>query len=51
MTSAVCVCDQCCVCGVCREIRQEKEKMRVIRNGRNKFNAKPKDVCVFTSIL
>lgn len=29
---------------VCREIRAEKEKQRIIRNGRNKFNTNPKDV-------
>ena len=29
-----------------REIRAEKEKQRIIRTGRNKFNTKPKDVCV-----
>ena len=27
-----------------REVRAEKEKMRIIRNGRNKFNTNPKDV-------
>ena len=27
-----------------REIRAEKEKQRIIRNGRNKFNTNPKDV-------
>ena len=31
-------------CLICREIRAEKEKQRIIRTGRNKFNAKPKDV-------
>ena len=29
-----------------REIRQEKEKQRIIRTGRNKFNSNPKEVCV-----
>lgn len=33
-----------CSLHMCREIRQAKEKQRVIRTGRNKFNANPKDV-------
>jgi len=38
------VCVSCC-----REVRAEKEKQRIIRNGRNKFNVKPKDVSLLTS--
>ena len=30
-----------------REIRAEKEKQRIIRNGRNKFNTNPKDVSFY----
>ena len=32
-----------------REIRAEKEKQRIIRNGRNKFNTNPKDVSFYCS--
>ena len=29
---------------LCREIRQKKEKQRIERTGRNKFNSNPKEV-------
>ena len=40
------------VMAVCvhREIRAEKEKQRIIRNGRNKFNTNPKDVSFYQRV-
>lgn len=32
----------------CREIRADKERQRIIRTGRNKFNTKPKDVSLLS---
>ena len=32
-----------------REVRAEKERQRIIRTGRNKFNTKPKDVKFITT--
>lgn len=35
----------------CREIRADKERQRIIRTGRNKFNTKPKDVSLLSECV
>jgi len=44
------VCVRVCTCVCCREVRAEKERLRIIRTGRNKFNTKPKDVSGFSVV-